>query len=105
MSVFIRTKDQNVIDVNKAEYKVTYDLIHHSLESVPGIPETKGKAEKLERTEWCDDRHFLNVILVHRYLIIPLVEIQLGENCESRDSGGEIRDIRKRITVRNGGGV
>ena len=71
MSVFIRTKDQNVIDVNKTEWKVTQD----PLESVPSVPEPEGKSKELKHTKQCDDRHFLNFILVHRHLIIPLVEI------------------------------
>ena len=76
--------------------------MYHPLESVPSVPESKGEVEELEQ---CDDCRFLNVILVHRYLIKPLVEIQLGENFGTKDSGGEIRDIRKRITVRYSGGI
>ena len=33
------------------------------------------------------------------------MKIQLGENCETRDSGGEILDIRKGITVRYNGSI
>ena len=55
-------------------------MIHHPLKGVPGVPESKGEAEKLEHAKWCDDCCFLNVILAHGYLIIPLVGIQLGEN-------------------------
>ena len=48
--------------------------------------------EKLKHAEWYDDCCFLDVSLTHGYLIIPLVEIQLGEKCGTGDSGGEIRE-------------
>ena len=58
---------------------------------VPGLPESKGKAEKLEYTKQCDDCCFLQVIFVHWHLIITFVQISLGEHCGTRDSGGNLR--------------
>ena len=50
-------------------------LIHHSVEGVPGVHESKGKVEKLEHTKRRDDNHFLNVVYVHWHLAITFVPI------------------------------
>ena len=62
MGVEIRTEDQDILDIDKTKRKVTKDLIHHPLEGVPGIPESKRKVEELKYTEQHNDCCSLDVV-------------------------------------------
>ena len=75
MSVEIRTEDQDIIDIYKTKRKVTKDLIHHPLEGVLGVPESKRKAEEFKHTKLHNDLCFLDVVFTHGHLIITFVQI------------------------------
>ena len=47
----IPREDKNVIHVDKAEWKITQNLIHKALEHVTNISEVKGHAKKFEHPE------------------------------------------------------
>ena len=46
--------DKDIVNVDKAKQKISQDLIHHSMECVPGVPESKGKAKEFEHSKWRD---------------------------------------------------
>ena len=64
--VFVRgqvlTEDQGIVDADKAEKKITQQLIHQTLERFPSIAETKGHAEKLIHPKEGDDGSLLHVL-------------------------------------------
>ena len=83
MFLLTATKHQDIIDVGEAIRQISKDRIHHPLEGVPCIPESEWHAQELKHPEWCDDRCLADVFLGHGNLIIPFLQIQLGEDCPS----------------------
>ena len=48
-------EDKNVIHIDKAEGKITQNLIHEALERVTSVPEAKRHAKKLKHPKGDDD--------------------------------------------------
>ena len=65
--------DENIINVDKTEGKITQDEVHHALKGVLSIPKAKGHPQKLKHPKGGDNSCLLNVLRGHRNLIIPLL--------------------------------
>ena len=89
----ILAKDENVVNVDKTEGKLTQDKVHHMLKGVPSILEAKGYPQKLKHPNGGDYSLLLDVLRGHMNLIKPLLEVQLGEHSRIRDPGGEICNV------------
>ena len=72
--------DQHVIEVHEGVLEASQDLIHHPLECLACISQTKGHPEKFEEAKRSDDHSFWDILFCHWYLVITLPQIQLGED-------------------------
>ena len=84
--------DENIIQVNKTKGKVTKYIIHHSLERLSCAPKAKREKQELEQAKRSNNSSLDNILISHRNLIVPLLQVQLGEPLGAGNSGGEIRD-------------
>ena len=70
MSRPARRGHQNVVEIDEDEGQAAKHPVHQPLESLGGIFEPKGHPEELKKLEWRDDGRLLNVIFVHRDLVV-----------------------------------
>ena len=96
----ISTKDEDVVHIHKTEKKIFKNLIHQALKGIIGVPKTKRHAQKFLHSKRGDDGGLLDVFRSHRDLIIPFLKVEFGENCQSSNSGGKIRNIGRRVAIR-----
>jgi hypothetical protein len=82
--------DEDIVPVHEGEVQACQHPVHHSLERVPRVPETKREAGKPERH--CD-RRFLCVGRMHQYLIITFLKINFTENCASCHPSSEVQHV------------
>ena len=71
------------------------------LECVSSNPKAKGHAD----CGGSDDGGLLNVLGGRKYLVIPHLEVKLGENGRNQDPRCEVSNVRQRISVRNSNSV
>jgi hypothetical protein len=66
---------------SKNEYsdEVLQDVIHKCLERCRCIGEAEWHHKKLEVAVMCSECHLLYVGRVHEHLVVPIVEVKLGE--------------------------
>ena len=89
----VLAKDENIIKVDKTEGKLTQDEVHHALKDVSSILEAKGYPQKFKHSKGGDYSLLLDVLGGLRNLLIPLLEVQLGEHSRTRDPEGEICNV------------
>ena len=98
-------EDKDVIHVDKAESKITQNLIHKALERVSSISEAKGHAKQFEHPIGGDDGGLLDVLWRNWHLVVTFLEVQLGEHRRSFNPRGKIDDVGERIRIRNSNGI
>ena len=76
----VLTGHQNVGKVDEQEWQVDEDCIHHPLESLGRVLETKRHVEELEQTEQGDVGRLGDVIRMHGNLVVPADEVHLAED-------------------------
>ena len=59
----ILAEDEDIIHVGKTEGQITHDEVHHSLKSIPSIPEAKGHPQKLKHSKRGDNSCLQNVLV------------------------------------------
>ena len=101
----VRTGDQDVIQVDKTERETVEDPVHEPLEGLGGVPQTEGHPEELEQTKGGDDGGLGDVIGGHGDLVVPLKEVNLGEDGAAMEVIGKILDVGEGVTVMEGGVV
>ena len=79
--------DQDVIEVPEDVRDVSKDGIHHVLEVLACVLESKWHEQELEETEGCDDCGLVDVLRRHWDLMVTLVEVDLGKDCLARHVG------------------
>ena len=94
MILFRLTKHQQIVHVNEQEGKVGAKDVHHALEGVAGVPETKRSPQKLVQAKRSYADRLGNVIRVHRDLVVTLNEVQLGEDGRASQFLHKIVDVR-----------
>ena len=85
-------EDKVVIHVDKAERKITQNLIHKALEHLTSASEAKGHVKEFKHPKRGDDGGLLDVLRRNRHLIVTFLEVQLGEHCRGVDSQDKISD-------------
>ena len=90
---------QNVVQVDEDAVQPVQHLVHEALEGLPGIPEAKGHPQKLEEAEGGDHRRLGDVLGGHWHLVVPLPQIQLGEDLLAGQLGREILHVGRRVHV------
>ena len=98
-------EDKDVIHVDKAEGKITQNLIRKALERVTSVSEAKEPAKKFKHHKGGDDGSLLYVLQKNWHLIVTFLEVHFGENFRSIDPRGKIANVGKRIMVRNSYGI
>jgi hypothetical protein len=91
---------QNVVDVAKGEGEASQHLVHHPLEGLARVPQSKWHADEFNQAKRRDDRRFLHVRRGHRDLMIFLLQIELGEDVAALQAAREVVHPRERILVR-----
>ena len=74
-------------------------LVHEALEGLHSIPEAKGHRQELKEAEGSDHRRLGDVLGGHWQLVVPLPQIQLGENLLAGQLGREVHHVGWRVHV------
>ncbi len=82
--------DDDVVDPGKRRLSVSNSPVHVPLEGGPRIPQTKRHPLVLEQAEGGGDAGLLHVFRVDWDLMIPLPQVDLGENRAAGRLGGEV---------------
>ena len=93
-------EDKDVIQVDKAEGKITQNLIHKALEHVAGVSEDKRPAKKFKHSKGGDDGGLFDILQRNRHLIVTFLKVQIGKHCRTVYFQGEISDFGERIAIR-----
>jgi hypothetical protein len=51
MFLHLAAVDDNVSQIHEEEIEASHDAVHHPLEGVAGIPQSKGHAKKFKKTK------------------------------------------------------
>ena len=100
--VCVAAKDEEIIDVRKAERQASGDCVYKPLECLSGVTEPEGHPEVFKKAERCYDSSLGNVRGFDRYLMIRLDLVNLRKDGCSMQWCCEVRDIRKWVAIRNG---
>jgi len=90
---------QDVIQVHKHKVQARQNLVHQPLECLDCIPKSKRHPQKLPQPEGSDDRRLADVAVGDLHLVVPLLEVQLGEHPAPVKAGGEVLDVWDRVLV------
>ena len=93
------TGDEDVVQVYETEPKVSQHLIHHALERLSIISEAKRHPTVLKEAERCCHSRLHDVLLLHRDLVVPLSEVELGEHRAASQSGHQVPNVRAGVPV------
>ncbi len=96
---------EDVVQVAERKIQPTQNLVHESLERLPGIPQAERHTQKLPESEGGDNRRLVNVSLLYWDLIVAFSKIQLSEDSASTQSCGEILNVGQRVGIRCGGQI
>ena len=91
--------DDDIIHPGKGGLAVSNSSVHVPLEGWPRIPQTKRHPLILEQAEGGGDGCLLHVRRIHRDLVVPLPQVDLGEDGAARRLGGEIQHVGKWVYV------
>ena len=78
---------------------VAKDGIHHALEVLAYILESKWHEQELEETKECDDCGLVDVLRRYWDLMVTLEEVDLGEDCLPRHVGVEVCNVMDGVAV------
>ena len=98
-------EDKDVIHIDKAEGKITQNLIHEALEHVTSIPDAKRNAKKFEHPKGGDDGGLLDILWRNWHLIESFLKVQFGKHFKTVNPQGKIGDVGERIAIRNSNSV
>ncbi len=82
--------DEDVVQVGEGEVCPCQDAVHQPLEGVAGVPHAEGHPGELEQPERRRDGRLGDVGRVHGYLVVPLLQVDLGEDGAARGFGYEV---------------
>lgn len=96
--------NEDVIDVGTGEdaEEVTEDVVHEALEGGWSVHEAEGHDGVFEEALWNDEGGFEGVFRSEANLMETGVEVELGEVASFGQSGDEVGDVRKGITIGDG---
>ncbi len=92
--------DDDIIHPGKGGLAVSNSPVYMSLEGRPRIPQTKGHLLVLEQAEGGGDGGLLHVGWIHLDLVVPLPQVNLGEDGAARRLGGEVQHVGERVHIR-----
>ena len=69
----ISVEDQNIVNVDKTEQKISEHLIYQVLKGIAGIVESKGPPQNLKNPKGSDDGSLLYILRSHRNLVGSLL--------------------------------
>ncbi len=98
-------EDEDIVQVREGAVDAGQDAVHQALEGVPRVPHAEGHPRELEQTEGRGDRRLGDVRRVHGYLVVPLLQVDLGEDRAAGCPGDEIHHVWNGVCVRDGDGV
>ena len=98
-------EDEDVIQVGEGTLHSCQDTVHQLLEGVARVPDPKGHSCELEQAKGCGDCCFGEVLRVHGYLVVPFLQVNLGEDCAAGPPGDEVHHVWDGVCVRNSDGV
>jgi len=70
---------QDVVQVWRGVLQAAEGAVDETSERVARIAHAEGHAGELEQPEWHCDSRLRDVRSVHRYLVVPLLQVDLGE--------------------------
>jgi hypothetical protein len=95
----VSAADDDVIHPGKSCLEVSNSFIHVPLEGWPRIPQTKRHPLKLKQDEGGGDGGLLHICWIHRDLVVPLPQVDLGEDGAARRLGGEVQHVGERVHI------
>ena len=94
--------NQNVVNINECVGDFAKNLVHETLKVLASVFEAKRRSWEYEQPKWGDYPCFLDIVLIHRDLMISLQEIDFAENLFSRELIVEVREISNGILIIRG---
>ena len=99
------TRDEDIIQVDKDEWKTSKHSVHQPLERLRRIFEAKRHPDKLEESKWRYYGGLLDMIFLHWDLMIPAYQINHGEDRSSGCDGAKGLDVWDWVPVIFGNGI
>ena len=105
VGVHVRTGDEQVVQVDKAERQAAQYLIHEALEGLRGVAKAKWHSNEFEEAKWRDDCGLGDVVRVHGDLVVRPDEVNLRKYSAARELRSKVLNVGNGIAVRDGCGV
>ena len=97
--------DEEVVHVRIAERKTSENHVHESLESLRGISEAEGHANKLKETELGGHGRFVDISGFDRNLVVCTHQVQLGKDSSAAKGRGKVLYVLDWVSVWDGDAI
>jgi hypothetical protein len=95
--LMVPAADDNVVHPGKSCVAISDGPVHVLLEGWSLVSEVTGHPLVLEKAEGRSS----HILLVDRNLMVPFLQVNLGENCAAGHLGGKIQHVGQRVTSRS----
>ncbi len=95
----VSAADDDVIHPGKSGLAVSNSSIHVPLEGWTRVPQTKRHPLLLEQAEGGGDGGLLYICRIHRDLVLPLPQVDLGEDGAAHCLGGEVQYVGEPVHI------
>src|SRR3981189_2130684 len=98
-------KDEDVVEINGDDTlgdEVFENLVHHHLEGRRAVGQSEVHHERFKQTAISSKRRFPSIAFFYPHIVIPPVDVELGEVLRAFESVDEIVNERKGVAILSG---